>query len=176
MTRGAVDARLKAVWGFDSSPNTVQSATANFPFARIFLTLVNQFLELPDVSKKLVVDILHLSPPCQFFSHCHTRDGLNDEDNSAALFCVAECLEKAKPRIVTLEETSGLLQIMKRRPYFFRLVRFFTEKGFSVQWQLVQMEQLGAPQKRRRLVMIASWYSPDLPKATFDRVILTDYL
>ncbi len=161
MTRGATEARFKAVWGFDASPNAVQSATANFPFCRVFQTLVNQFLELPDVGKKLVVDVLHLSPPCQFYSHAHTRDGQNDEDNTAALFCVAECLEKAKPRIVTLEETSGLLQITSHRPYFFRLVRFFTEKGFSVQWQLVQMEEMGAPQKRRRLIMIASWYYPN---------------
>jgi len=51
--------------------------------------------------------------------------------NEAALFSV-QLLEKTKPRIVTLEETAGLLS--RHKPYFFTLINTFLSLGYSVRW------------------------------------------
>lgn len=104
------------------------------------------------------MDICHLSPPCQFFSDAHTWAGKDDEMNTASLFAIFNLLEKAKPRVVTLEQTSGLV---RRHPIFFNaVVNMFTSRGFSVRWRVINCADFGLSQRRMRLFVIASWYVP----------------
>lgn len=78
------------------------------------------------------VDILHLSPPCQFFAPCHTHQGPDDDRNTAALFACTECVTKLRPRLVLLEQTFGLAD--RHQDYFNALICGFTSLGYSIQW------------------------------------------
>ena len=80
-----------------------------------------------------MVDILHLSPPCQFFSPAHTVAGKDDEMNTAASFVIWELLRRIKPRIVTLENTFGLEN--NHPEYLRRVVNQFTSSSYSVRWK-----------------------------------------
>lgn len=82
------------------------------------------------------VDILHISPPCQFWSPVHTREGKNDEANIAALFVCLELTKKLRPRIVTLKQTFGLTHA-KHAPFFNSLIGSFTYLGYSIQWSVL---------------------------------------
>lgn len=154
-SRGAIQAGLHIDWGFDFGRPACQSYKLNFPAARIYNVWAHDFVNLPDHDHDCKVDICHLSPPCQYFSDAHTIAGTGDEMNTATLFSVSTLLEKAKPRVVTLEQTAGLL---RRHSLFFNaLVLMFTERGFSIRWRLLQCADYGLPQYRLRLFIIASW-------------------
>ncbi|KAF7957732.1 hypothetical protein EAE96_003302 [Botrytis aclada] len=162
MTRGAASAGLKVKWGFDFNPHAGETWQKNFPDAKFHLLPVNEFVALPDPRKKLWVDILHLSPPCQVFSPIHTCPGSNDEMNYAALFGVMAAIEKARPRIVTLEQTFGILH-PKHRDAFNGLIACFTNLGFDVSWKVVRFQGYGTPSRRTRLIILASCPGEPLP-------------
>ena len=152
MSRGAVSAGLRIAWGFDFNLAACQSYQMNFFRTPIYNVRADQFSEAEGNHK---VDICHLSPPCQFFSSAHTVQGKDDDMNTASLFAIFNLLDKAKPRIVTLEQTSGLIQ---RHPIFFNtVINMLTSRGFSVRWKVMNCADFGLPQRRTRLFVIASW-------------------
>ena len=152
MCRGAVMAGFRAQWGIDSNLPACQSYARNFFGTTVYNFWAHDFVQLDRCVK---VDVLHLSPPCQFFSPAHTHMGKDDEMNTASLFAVEALLKKAKPRVVTLEQTAGLLQ--RHLPYFNAVINMFTSNGFSVRWRLFNCADFGTPQRRLRLFVIASW-------------------
>ena len=152
MSRGAVSAGLRVHWGFDFNPVACQTFQMNFFGTPVYNVWANQFSEAKGNHK---VDICHLSPPCQFFSDAHTVQGKDDDMNTASLFAIFNLLEKAKPRVVTLEQTSGLI---RRHPIFFNaVINMFTSRGFSVRWRVMNCADFGLPQRRSRLFIMASW-------------------
>ena len=152
MSRGAVSAGLRVNWAFDFNLAACQTFAMNFFGTPIYNVWANQFSDAKGDHK---VDICHLSPPCQFFSDAHTVQGKDDDMNTASLFAIFNLLEKAKPRIVTLEQTSGLI---RRHPIFFNaVINMFTSRGFSVRWKVMNCADFGLPQRRTRLFIIASW-------------------
>ena len=152
MSRGAVSAGLRVHWGFDFNLAACQTYAMNFFGTPIYNVWANQFSEARGDHK---VDICHLSPPCQFFSDAHTIQGKDDDMNTASLFAIFNLLEKAKPRVVTLEQTSGLI---RRHPIFFNaVINMFTSRGFSVRWKVMNCADFGLPQRRTRLFILASW-------------------
>ena len=152
MSRGAVSAGLRIKWAFDFNLAACQTYGLNFYRTPIYNVWANEFLEAEGDHQ---VDICHLSPPCQFFSDAHTIQGKDDDMNTASLFAIFNLLNKAKPRIVTLEQTSGLI---RRHPIFFNaVINMFTSRGFSVRWKVVNCADFGLPQRRTRLFIMASW-------------------
>lgn len=154
-TRGAVMAGLRVIWGLDFNPNAAETWRYNFPQAEMHEMWADEFCRLPDPEGKCTVDVLHLSPPCQVWSPAHTIAGKDDDMNFASLYAVQELIAKAKPRIVTLEQTFGIIHRRFRNP-FNSLIRMFTDQNFSVSWQIVELERLGLPQRRKRLIIIAA--------------------
>jgi DNA (cytosine-5)-methyltransferase 1 len=181
-TRGAVMAGLRVCWGFDFWEQACETWRTNFPYAICYHKPAHKFVELakrseaqgfPDLMK---VDILHLSPPCQFFSPAHTVSGVDDEMNTASLFAVQSVIEVSRARVVTLEQTFGIA-CPRFRFYFNALIQMFTAHDLSVRWAIVPLAQWvrvslfnfplpsehsltdhqGLPQRRNRLIIIASW-------------------
>jgi len=105
---GARKAGLDPIWSFDIDKPTSEIYSLNFPETTVWAASVDQFLSLDRVEQ---VDVLHMSPPCQFFSAAHTVPGENDEANSSAILSIDRLLEKVHPRIATLEQVPGLAQI-----------------------------------------------------------------
>lgn len=152
MSRGAVMAGIRVKCAFDFNASACESYAMNNFGTAIYNVWADQFTGSTGDYK---ADILHLSPPCQFFSDAHTIQGKDDEMNTASLFAIGELLEKVKPRVVTLEQTAGLLR--RHRTFFNAAVRMFTNRGFSMRWRLLNCADFGLPQRRLRLFIIASW-------------------
>lgn len=146
-TRGAVMAGLRVKWGFDFDQHACTTWRLNFPGATCYEMSSERLVSLAtpspcssDIPIDVKVDILHLSPPCQYFSPAHTIEGKNDEMNTASLFAVAAVIKVAKPRVVTLEQTFGILY-PRFRGYFSSLICMFTSCGFSLRWAIVPLAQ-----------------------------------
>lgn len=107
-------------------------------------------------------DVLHLSPPCQYFSPAHTQESANDEENIFALFGCRELINKVRPRLVTLEQTFGITHD-RHASYLWALIGDMTDQGYSVRWKVIRLCTWGLAQDRKRLIMIAAAPGERLP-------------
>lgn len=144
-TRGAAMAGLRVMWGFDHWNHACSTWRTNFPQAICYELSSQQFVAEVQGSRyrkpvDVKVDILHLSPPCQYFSPAHTVDCPNDEMNVASLYAVGPVIKASKPRVVTLEQTFGIVAARFRK-YFNSLIQMFTALSFSVRWAIVPLAQ-----------------------------------
>ncbi|PYI10729.1 C-5 cytosine methyltransferase DmtA [Aspergillus sclerotiicarbonarius CBS 121057] len=156
---GARSAGLRPKWAFDNSPHAVATYRLNFDDTEcegsdVFNFLTNDY-------EFLKVDVSHGSPPCQTFSPAKTVESANDDANSACIFSCSDIIRKARPRVHTMEETSGLFERHKETMY--RVIQDFIETGYSVRWSLLNCVDFGVPQLRKRLVIIASGPGEKLP-------------
>lgn len=159
VSSGARSAGLRVKWAFDYWLEACRTYSHNFHGTRIFRKDAHSFITR--WSDNRMVDILHLSPPCQKFSPAHTVNGKDDDANEAALFAVGTLIQQAKPRIVTIEETSG---IVTHHPIFLHaLISQLTRQGYSLRWKLMNFADYGVAQPRKRLVMIGSCPGEPLP-------------
>jgi hypothetical protein len=106
-------------------------------------------------ASNIVIDILHLSPPCKTFSIAHTRPGKNDDTNYAASFAALDLVKKHRPRIITYENTFGLES--RHGEDMKRIFAQLTGLGYSIRWSVKNLADYGLPQIRKRLLMFASW-------------------
>ncbi|KAL8852044.1 MAG: hypothetical protein Q9221_003069 [Calogaya cf. arnoldii] len=160
MSRAAYENKLHIHDAFDFDKTACHSYQMNFPHSRIQCLWAHEFVNLPIDHK---VDIAHLSPPCQFFSDAHTHVGKDDEMNTASWTALGELLSKSKPRVVTLEQTFGIVLRARHQGYLNALIQVFTSHGFSIRWRLLHCADYGLPQMRLRMFMIASCPGEPLP-------------
>jgi DNA (cytosine-5)-methyltransferase 1 len=159
-SRGIERAGVKLLFAVDHWSPAVRSLRSNFPWSQIYDMDVYDFITSDDTRRD--VDILHLSPPCQFWSPAHTVPGQNDEANQAILFCCTDLIEKFRPRLFTVEQTFGILS-PRFREFFHTFLNGFTTHGYSVRWKILHLSNYGVPQLRKRLIMIGSAPGERLP-------------
>ncbi|KAK6537042.1 hypothetical protein TWF281_001244 [Arthrobotrys megalospora] len=151
-TCGAVMAGFKVRWGVDHDEAAINSWRSNFGFSIGYQEDVHEFVTRHE---NTYVDLLHLSPPCQFFSWARTIPGQNDEKNEASFFIVPNILNSCRPRAVTVEETDGLIGLSRSVGHFKCMLGDFTSMGYSVKYAILNAACYGVPSRRKRLVLIA---------------------
>lgn len=153
ISRAAQMAGLKVQWGFDNNWLANQSYKRNFGGTKTLEMSADDFVASHE--RNFHVDILHLSPPCQFFSRAHSVPGRNDFENVKTLFYIPAIIDRTKPRVVTLEQVDNI--ISQHAVYFAHLVQFFTYAGYSIRWKIINCADFGVAQKGRvRLFVIGS--------------------
>ncbi|KAF2839821.1 S-adenosyl-L-methionine-dependent methyltransferase [Patellaria atrata CBS 101060] len=134
-SRGAEMADIRVLFAMDNSHEK----------AKLFTMNAEAFIYYPFSGS---CDILHLSPPCKYFSHANWLKGMkyrkraadlyarnperekNDDDNRRALYTIKPIVEKLRPRVVILEQTDGL--IIRHANYFNILIGDFISLGYTV--------------------------------------------
>ena len=153
---GAQMAGLRVKFGFDYDHNAIRTYQLNFAGAHCENTKVHYFLnDEAYPPEEYRVDIAHMSPPCPAFSPLQVRKPANNDEQEAPITATGSLVRKLRPRIVTLEETFGILH-REHREWFLCVVNNLVALDFSVRWQVVNLMDFGVPQKRRRLIVIAS--------------------
>jgi len=152
-SQAAKDAGLIVTWGVDKEAAACETWRHNFPRADCYPEPIEEFLDRADAFD-LHVDILHLSPPCQFWSPAHTNEGKNDEANEAALYTVGRIIEIIRPRIVTIEQTLGLFT--HHPTAFYQLIDMIKSAGYNASYLAADFAEYSLVQARKRLVLIAA--------------------
>ena len=159
-SRGAQMANFKVTHAVDKAEEVWPTYMTNFPSTNLFKGSVDEFIK--HHKRHLRADILHLSPPCQYFSPAHTHQSTHDDENIFALFSCNSLINKVRPRIITVEQTFGITH-ERHYGYLRILLNDFTQFGYSVRWKVVRLCTWGSAQDRKRLIMIAAAPGETLP-------------
>jgi DNA (cytosine-5)-methyltransferase 1 len=154
-TQGAKDAGLKVTYAFDHDPNAMRSYRRNHHDVKTLLMSFFDFLQ--KYGDRIKVDVLMLSFPCQFFAICHTVPGRNDEANEVAMLGLGDIIAKMKPRLVVIEQTSGM-DFVKFRQHLMAVVAGFRNNDYSIRKAVINFAGLGLPSQRKRLIFIGAAY------------------
>lgn len=159
---GMQRAGFKILAAIDFNSEAVQTFKANF--SKDTLALCKDLTKFtPDkLAAKLginQVDVIVGGPPCQGFSTVRQVDAANHgsrvkRDKRRYLFrCFLDYVAAFRPRVFVMENVLGMQSAAKGK--FFTLVQVEARKlGYRVHAQVEEAWKLGAPQKRRRQLVV----------------------
>jgi len=93
--------------------------------------------------------------PCQPFSSYTYKLDKNEDNRWTLLYEFGRLVEESKPTIVTMENVPTLLNF-KKAPVFADFVKKLEATGYYVSYNVIYAPDYGIPQKRKRLVLLAS--------------------
>ncbi len=154
LTHGLEKEHVRVVAGIDIDPDCRTGYEEN-NLARFVASDIAEVTP-EDLSKLYVgarVRVLVGCAPCQPFSGLN-RAGLSS-DKVAPLRRFGELVSDLRPEIVSMENVRGLAQPGKY-PVFREFLNLLHAHGYSVSCNIVDASDYGVPQKRVRLVLLAS--------------------
>jgi len=100
------------------------------------------------------LDLLAGCPPCQGFSRIRrlNQPDAKPDDRNDLVRSYAAIVETLLPKVVMLENVPGLEQ----DPRFEELYNKLDEMGYQISRDVLRLENYGVPQRRKRLVLIAT--------------------
>lgn len=117
-----------------------------------------------DISKKDIAPLFEKAEckilvgcaPCQPFSSYTFKDEeKKDNEKWSLLYDFARIVRETQPDIVSMENVSQLINF-KKAPVFEDFLNSLKELGYFVHYEVVNCPDYGIPQKRKRLVLLAS--------------------
>ena len=98
------------------------------------------------------VDVLVGGTPCQSFSIAGLRGGLDDERGNLALtYC--RMVDRLRPRWFVWENVPGVLSSNGGKD-FSSIISAMAQLGYSVCWRVLDAQNFGVPQRRRRVFLV----------------------
>lgn len=169
LTKGLSNAGIKVKLGVDLDPSCKYPIEENND-TRFLLGDVSK-LEAEIISEELSgadFTLLAGCAPCQPFS-TYSRPKLNNKPHKdwALLNSFAALVMQVKPTLVTMENVPPL----EKQSIFKEFVSDLEADGYFVAHRVVCGEEIGLPQKRKRLVLVASRLgSIELPRENIPKV------
>ena len=116
------------------------------------------FLELgmPDISAEVIIG----GPPCQPFSQIGYQRGKRDRRDGFPVFL--DAVDRIRPKIAIIENVRGALY--RNKDYLRSIVHDLERFGYAVTTKILNAVHYGVPQKRERVVIVAStvgWRWPE---------------
>ena len=109
--------------------------------------------ELLDLYPEEGYKVLMGCAPCQpFSSHNKNKQDRTQHKDWGLLYDFQRHVEKLKPEIVSMENVPAL----KREEIFKEFVESLKENGYFVSYEVVNAPDYGVPQRRKRLLLLAS--------------------
>lgn len=163
-------AGMNIALGLDNDPDAQASFTANFPQANFIAKRIET------VSHEEVGNSLNINPgthhlfcgcaPCQPFTRQNTAFRPND-DRIPLLVAFAGFVERFLPTFVFVENVPGIQRLDAKRGPLAEFVRRLETSRYWLTYAPVLSQDYGVPQRRRRLVLLASRLGPlQLPVPT----------
>lgn len=105
------------------------------------------------------IKILVGCAPCQPFSTLNRNKSVykNADDNWKPLYRFMTLIKESSPHIVSMENVPDLSD-EKKYPVFGEFIRTLASLGYSISYRKVDVSRYGVPQKRKRLVLLASLF------------------
>lgn len=145
---GFQQAGYRCLGAFDINPLAVEVHRRNLKSNADVLDLARHYRTL----RGLAPDVLLAGPPCQGFSTLGRRE-FSDPRNPL-LVLVARIADVLRPKVLVVENVAGVVA-GEHRHYWDRLATKLRRLGYAVAEQPCDAFDMGVPQHRRRMLMVA---------------------
>ena len=157
-------AGMEIALGLDNDPDARRTFEANFPEAGF---IGEDIADTPAGVLDVVVDLCGDHPllfnacaPCQPFSRQRRQAAPPGDGRLGLLDHVLRFVRRYRPELIFAENVPGLRDGGAGREVFQRLLRTLDELGYSTTHRVVTSQDYGIPQRRARLVLLASVFGP----------------
>ncbi|KAK1089411.1 hypothetical protein LTR33_000071 [Friedmanniomyces endolithicus] len=147
-TTGAEEAGSIITFLLDKSLDACNSLRRAFSRAQILHKILGDFLSN---DRSYEVATAHISYPCKTYSPAHTAEVGTckyDYENEDTACSVNEIVRKTRPKIVTFEQTDGMVRYKKNKHVWRRLLRDITLAEYSGRWRVMDATEHGNPSKQ----------------------------
>lgn len=156
LTTGLKSAGFSVVAAVEMDHTSAGSYSLNHPEAMMFnadvKTLTGPRLLRAVRLRSGELSLLTACPPCQGFSTLRTRRRAKEEDpRNELIFEVLRLVRSIRPRALLIENVPGLA----KNDRFSVFQNALQRAGYATQHAILDAQQFGVPQRRRRLVMVA---------------------
>ena len=103
--------------------------------------------------KSKTIRVLAGCAPCQPFSKLNIKKITKKQLEPLEKF--AQLIDETQPDIVSMENVSGLAD-MEKYPIFKTFISTLIKNNYNYKYEIVDVSEYGVPQKRKRLVLLAS--------------------
>ncbi|RYZ84397.1 MAG: DNA cytosine methyltransferase [Proteobacteria bacterium] len=170
-------AGMEIVLGLDMDTDSRRTFLMNFPQAKFVSRKIEHF-RAESLTRRVgsrrahPTDITLFSgcAPCQPFSQQNkNRDGATkgQDDRFALLGEFGRFVSYHEPQLVFVENVPGMQRVTEQDGPFFRFLNLLRRLGYWFDYDVVNALDYGVPQRRRRLVLIASKLGPiKIPQPT----------
>lgn len=154
LTQGFVKAKfdVRAGIDFDASCKYAYEKNNSSSFIHADLTKHSP-TEIESLYPKNSVKILAGCAPCQAFSTY--QQGNKKNDKWKLLYSFGKIIEAIQPDIVSMENVPNLLKYNKGK-VFTDFIDVLKVNGYFVSYKIVDAKDYGVPQRRKRLILLAS--------------------
>ncbi len=158
-SKGLQQAGFEVALGLDVDANAQKAYQANFPDAQFILKDIRQ-IETQDIVDAIRPNngplIIAACAPCQPFSKQNNSKSKNDIRRTL-LDETHRFILALKPEYIMLENVPGMQNVNAEEDGpFKRFTNFLTENGYHFIKFITKAEEFGVPQRRKRLVLLAS--------------------
>lgn len=158
LTQGLRRSGFSVVGALEINENASKTFSLNHPTTKLFTKDANK-TKPRDILRELEVavgelDLLAGCPPCQSFSSLPTKNGHKKIESKSddLILRFGTIALSMRPKVVLMENVPGV----RDDPRFVVLCGRLERAGYSICYEVINMANLGLPQRRRRLVLIAS--------------------
>lgn len=156
----------KCLLGVDFEKDAIESFKYNHQNAETFLgdikKLTNRKLDFLLKGKR--IDMVIGGPPCQGFST--VGKGQADDDRNALFKEFVRVVRFLEPKVVMFENVTGMLA-KKNDKVLKAIFKAFEDLGYSMDARVMAAEEYGAPEKRRRAIIVGTKkWEFEFPKTT----------
>jgi DNA (cytosine-5)-methyltransferase 1 len=149
---------FKVVYAVDVDPIAAATAKANHQTSLVETNDIRK-ISPETVGKNLgrrEVDVIIGGPPCQGFSSLRPyRSSCVEDERNDLYIAFASFVDFFKPKVVVMENVVGLITHNSGRTLD-RILARFESLGYDADWSILNAASYGVPQKRERLIVIAT--------------------
>lgn len=162
LTQGLKDAGFRVVGAVDVDALSVETYEGNHQDVEVWEADIRE-LEVSEISEDLKLgpgdlDLLAGCPPCQGYSTLRTHNRVKsvEDERNDLIFEFSRFVEGLRPKTVMLENVRGLAADKRLT----RFCRALDRLGYQWRYQVLNAADYGVPQRRRRLIVLASTCGP----------------
>lgn len=157
---------------YNNVPAEVLSAVINLPIGGEFNSKIHSAINQQINDKE--IDLIIGGPPCQAYSlvgRARDKHSMARDPRNYLYVQYARYLETYNPKMFVFENVLGL-KSAKGGHYLYNMERLFNKKGYNIQLFVVEANNFGVLQNRKRIIIIG-WkndFIPNLPNLEHIRV------
>lgn len=162
-TKGFQNAGMEVVFATDNDPDAAKTFEANFPNAvflqkDIAVLSIDELQSLISASPRAPI-LFSACAPCQPFTKQNTQRK-TDDARKKLLHEFCRFVDAYHPDLIFVENVPGLQKLDDVNGPFITLLESLDKAGYHHIHKIVSAKDYGVPQKRRRLILLASLLGP----------------